>query len=68
MTQPKPVDFTFARAWIHAGVLYQAGDVGTFPQPTALMLMEAGAGDRARTVKQKRRTASADGTTDHDGD
>lgn len=68
MTQPKPVDFTFARAWIHAGVTYAEGDRAAFPEPTALMLMEAGAGDRARTVKQKRRPANAGGTTDHDGE
>lgn len=68
MTQAKLVELTFSRAWIHAGVTYAAGDRGSFPEPTALMLMEMGAADRAQTMKQKRRPANAGGTTDHDGE
>ncbi|MDN5924461.1 MAG: hypothetical protein L0H70_05620 [Xanthomonadales bacterium] len=65
MTPQQPVEFRFARAWIHAGVEYQPGDRVHFAPATARMLVELDAGDLVKLGKQARRaeTHAADHNT-----
>lgn len=62
MIQPNPVEFSFSRDWIHAGVRYQSGDKASFSPATATMLAALDAGKPASQGKpSKRRLVDADG-------
>lgn len=69
MIPAKPVEFRFARAWQHAGVLHKPGDTVELAPATAAMLAELGAGERIKSAKTPRRGADdATGNIDTTGE